>query len=690
MVRAESYEPAANPVQSVNAPLVLSVTFTNPNSNGWPLNPVGWNTQQNYPELTPTRYDPFLPVSMIWDVTMDALKPEDDNSYTASNLTENFQLDTDAIDYQYKMNGGVPVPFTTGNPVAYNDSVVLSKKPTFSLTRQIDNYVSNFPKDPADPTLELIAKAYNARRIMSQSISGFSVEQTLASYIAQIPVEDLTVGPGRDPVTKHINDGAVNANPGDNWYHYNWNSQAPVATGLAAQLFGPLRSGFMQFLGLQVVDVFGQRMSLNTAGQKLGDPMQPIVAMTMQPMPGDSAHASMIYLPPRILTPTRLWFRWLSAVHNDEVPGVSADFVEMNAHPATSPVCGWVVPNHLDNSLFFYDAPGNAIGSFGVEHGDLVYRTRPGNTGANPGNELELDIGPRDVPSTIVNPPVATFMWYIDGQPAAFLTDLMAAILKSDQFIDPASFAQDANLAVLIGRPLAITRAVLGMETAGNFLPLSQADAAPGDPWPSDINGSRYDYADRMKTSSANLGGVEFPLRLGDLANIDDGLVGYLIEAPTDHPYGTFYSPAAPRGGQNGVTAPEFDTIQLTLNSATLVSLTMLVDPRAAVHATVGVLPVEEISIPPDQYSQTMRNLQITFVTMPVLNERQGLVLPLPAENGYTWSWVPPGALPDIPLAPNAANDNAIWGYTPQTLLEGWLRLQPDPNKPPSTKNTQS
>jgi hypothetical protein len=270
-------------------------------------------------------------------------------------------------------------------------------------------------------------------------------------------------------------------------------------------------------------------------------------------------------------------------------------------------------------------------------------------------------------------------MWHVAGQDAAFLADLMAAILGSDAFISPSASSQDASLAVLIGRPLAITRAVLGMETAGSVLPLSQADVAPTDPWPADVNAGRYAYADRMAHSSAGLAGVEFPARLGDLANIDDGLVGYFIEGTGTDPYGTFYAPAGKPDGQHGVVAPAADTVELTLN-AQPITLTLLVDPRAGVHATVGVLPVEELAIPSDQYSETLRNLQMTFFTLPVLNERQGLVLPLPVESGYVWSWVSTGVASDIPLAANASNGYAVWDYTPQTVLEGWLRLSPDPN----------
>jgi hypothetical protein len=431
----------------------------------------------------------------------------------------------------------------------------------------------------------------------------------------------------------------------------------------------------MEVRYVEIVDVFGQRMQVSTQNVLSDGSMQALPAMTLAPAAGDTVNKDMIYLPPRLLVPSRLWFRWLSATHNTDVSGITTDFVEMNTHPATSPVCGWVVPNHLDASLFFYDADGNAIGSFGLEHGVATYRTRAAHF-ANPTDSLEQDIGPQDEPT--VNPQLANFMWWINGGGAGQLTDLMVTIQDSDMFINPDNYAQNASLAVLIGRPLALTRSVVTMETPGGLLPLSQADVVKTDPFPSDVNADRFDYTARQATSSANLGGVNFPVRMGDLANIDDGLVGYLIEAAGAQPYTTFYSAAAPAEGDNHVTQPAADTLMTTPNAPAEV-LTMLVDPRAPVHATTGVLPVATLEIPPDQYTTGLNNLAVTFFTTPILNEKSGLVVPLPAESGFAWNWITPGASAAEPLAANAANGNAVWSYTPQTVLEGWLDLVPAP-----------
>lgn len=690
MIRTTNYVPAPNAQQSTSTPISLGITFTNANDRGWVMDAVAWSTQQHYPEFDADRYDPFLPVHMMWDVTFDPLtRDQDPRNYSSTNLTDYFSLDEEAVDNQYNPQHN----FTTQEPVAYDGSVVLSKKATFSLIYQIESYERNYPDDPANPELSAIAENYRGRNILSQTMSGLNNGQLLRYYIPQITVEDLTISPGRDTITPAVNNAALYGNPGDNWYDGGFNADAPVPTGpMALGNFGPLRSGFLAVNGLEIVDVFGQRMTLSTPKLNSDGSMDVIAAMTMAPAQGDTANEGKMYLPPRLLAPSRMWFRWLSASYNNDVPGISDDFVEMNTHPATSPVCGWVMPNHLDNDLFFYDANGAAIGSFGIEHNSLKYRTRAGNPN-NPSDSLAVDIGPEGSPT--VNAHLADFMWYVNNRSGSgtdnsgFLADLMRAILGSDKYISPENFAQDGSLAVLVGRPLAIVRSVLGMESAGGLLPLNQADVTATDPWPTAINAQTRVYTDRMQNGSANLANIQIPVRLGDLSNMDDGLIGYLIEQEGNDPYGNgnFYAPAAPANGSNGVVAPAADTLELNLNAAVKM-LTLLIDPRAGVHATTGVLPVEELAVPPDQYKAAMNALQMTFVTLPILQQRQQLTVPLPDQNGYVWSWVMPGNQQELPLAPNAGNSNTAWGYTPQTLLEGWLELSPDPNTAPLPPET--
>jgi hypothetical protein len=96
------------------------------------------------------------------------------------------------------------------------------------------------------------------------------------------------------------------------------------------------------------------------------------------------------------------------------------------------------------------------------------------------------------------------------------------------------------------------------------------------------------------------------------------------------------------------------------------------------VHVNTGILPTATMQLPPEQYLQAMQQLAVTFTARPVLSDQLGLRLPLPAEVGFSWSWVAAGAAPS-PLSPAAAPDVPAYGYSPQELLEGWLDLIPNP-----------
>lgn len=658
--------PLQNAVQTLEAPLAITFTFTNAAGTGWTPYGPAITAQTLLTDFARNRADPYLPVFLLWEATLAPLSRSTGSAYTSDALTANFQLGADGIDYIYAS------AFPTGAPVSYAGSATLTRQPTRSLTSEIGRYERMYPMDAVDAALDEARAAYEQAQIMSQGIDGFDQEQVLQTRIARIPVEDLVKG-SRDAITTDI-DAAANRLAYDNWYSFSFNGVAPISQGLqAADNFGPLRAGFAQIRSLEIVDVFGQRMSLKTRQMQPDGAQDAIPAFTLAPADGDTAHQGSLYLPPRLLAPSRVWLRWLSATFDDKVKGITGDFVEMNSHPESNPVCGIVVPNHLDDSLFFYQADGRAIGGFGVEHGALVYRTRAGNV-ENPEDSLAVDIGPAEGPP-LVNPHLFDVMWHIDRMGAGFLTDMMTAIRRSEGFVSPASSAQNVALGVLLGQPLVIARAVVGIETAGGVLPVRQADTKEHPDFSSAVQAGLYRYPDRQAVSAAGLQAVEVPVQLGNLADMDDGMIGYFLDAAGSAPYGTFFAPTAPQDGNNGVERPTPDTLTVTLN-APAVPVTFLADPRGAIHATTGILPVQQIALPPDQWSRIIDRLQVTFDTHPVLQGAGGLRLPLPLEQGYAWSWVQTGQDDPVPLTANAGTEAASFGYSPQTLLEGWTRLE--------------
>jgi len=224
--------------------------------------------------------------------------------------------------------------------------------------------------------------------------------------------------------------------------------------------------------------------------------------------------------------------------------------------------------------------------------------------------------------------------------------------------------------------PLALVQASLSLERHGRAA-LDQAFTPPVD--------------GELPKTDHRIGDIRFPVVLGDLSRLDDGLVGYFrYDQDSGYDMTTFYSQAAAPADQPGVAMPTAATVTLHATAATgpgvppaQDKLLMLVDPRAPVHATTGILPTQSLSIPPDQYADVLSGLELAVPAFPLLRGASGLAVPLPALAGYQWSWItrePTAAglawAVDPQLSPVPAG--AVRNYSPQALTEGWLRLNPE------------
>ena len=66
----------------------------------------------------------------------------------------------------------------------------------------------------------------------------------------------------------------------------------------------------------------------------------------------------------------------------------------------------------------------------------------------------------------------------------------------------------------------------------------------------------------------------------------------------------------------------------------------MLVDPLGSVHATSGILPVKEITLSSEEYSEALNNIEVTFFNAPILTPHGKRSLALPDEIGFDWAWL--------------------------------------------------
>ncbi|MFD2568559.1 hypothetical protein [Pseudotenacibaculum haliotis] len=669
----------------------IQFQFTNTSTHGgYVMSPYAWNAQSLQKQLIndePNRVDPFIPLFIIWGMDFYPLVKNTPSStvtkkgkvtvnqagYNKDNIKDYFDFDSDQTDYQYLMTAGKPKDFSVSIPQSYSYSATLSPNAALKIIKEIQDYNDKNPTDLDHKKLTKMITELTDKKIISQRMSSFNDQQILTKPVAGIKVDNLRDHNGNDQVTgffKHEIESSA-----DNWYAHQFNRLAPISNGPSGG-FNPLRAGFTQLTSVQIVDVFGQIVEINLS-KNGGSSFHP--SFPISPIDGDTTHDGQVYLPPRILSPSRLWFKWISAQDN---------LVEMAKEPISNPINGWIVPNHLDNSLVFYNANGSGIGSFRIDGNDsLKYYTWPGNPS---NNTLSDDIGQKGQPAQGINAHLAFLMHYVkdQGVDIQFFKDLMASIQKSEDTNIPKDYQESQALSVLMGRPLAITRAEIGLESQGGLLPLDQSALHTTSAFCEDVSKDRYKYTDRMEYSSSNLSEVNVPVQLGNIAHYDDGVVGYLIEGSSSDPYSNanFLSPAAIKTQDSKVLKPTLDTmLPLSLNKGNSY-VTVIADPRGYIHATTGILPVKKLKLPANFYKEALNKISVSFTTRPILRGAHHFNIPIPKESGYEWEWIlekTPNLLGDDQAQPitkmkaQKVGESPQWGYSKQSLQEGWLNLKP-------------
>src|SRR5205085_7105147 len=111
--------------------------------------------------------------------------------------------------------------------------------------------------------------------------------------------------------------------------------------------------------------------------------------------------------------------------------------------------------------------------------------------------------------------------------------------------------SENSGLSVLIGRPVALVQALLRLELLGPPA-INQSFAC--------LSAESFTETDNGTTQ------VQFPAVLGDIDQMDDGLVGYFLQAGdrSKFDFTSFFTEGADGPGANGVVQPVQGTITLT------------------------------------------------------------------------------------------------------------------------------
>jgi WD40 repeat protein len=781
------------------------------------------------PGLKVWKHQPWHPFAMEWQVEVAPDSAGGNREQAHHGFATDFverHHGLAELDVELKRKLGPEAPTKTEMGI-YNGHVILVDHASKILENKLDAFLAQ--ADELDvqahavdsETSDQISDAHTANlatlhavrdkmatlpAALTQSLDGLHEAFLQRHQILQLPIAD----PLGFPDLAHFTDAVRKVTVG---LHGN----APLRT----HDYMPIRSGTMSLEKLRLVDSFGRTRDLR--GDTTQAPLA--VAQTLT----DASHPEMIALPPRLVQPARLNFRWLAAGGLNETTDQDVTAQETNTHPGSTPVCGWLMPNWLDGSLGVHDADGAALG-FVVRHGDVVvWQSAPGD--AKPIHQIDR---PHPRLNRHLRVLLVALIDELGQKDPTFFPAFLDAISNSLESIAPESFSNHRSLALLMGRPVAVVRASVDLLLKNPATPSQSVgsviadmhkaidpDKSIDDPLSNrtlfttqgaeaamlldamrtnDIASIRAAYGRRLmafpkqdidvslaatedqniwklrvsdqnftiltaretvtitKDSRRSTDGftqVRFPIRIGEDQQLNDGLIGYFREDPNAEGYcfhkTTFY---APQSAQRIEISPSLNSAnpqqisdklnlgqlpnevsqRLSLPNDTRVTinkpnhhwrldtetqvfeltkvrdgfglvelkqstsphlinhwkkpinlslsvddppqvLTMLMDPQGSVHAVSGILPTKEISVPSEFYAEALRNIEVSFLTAPILTDSEKIELPLWDQDGLEWSWL--------------TRDGDVWDSTDkigsvhsraevsprQRLVEGWLHL---------------
>ncbi len=611
---------------------------------------------------------PWLPLFLDWQVTFFYTFVEDPRGGFETDSRGDFIFDRedwvfDGTDYAWQ--GGA---INEQHAITYSGRVLLTPQSSMVFKARMEQYVEEIPPDERKEVEEILQEIASWD-LLSQTLAGVTSKLRMLDPDQNVPPPDdidALVAPQGQSGSPYM-EAVPDTDP---------------SFGGGTPFFFPVRGGFLSFKNLRILDSYGRTLDLLRANGNPGgsaSTLSLIHGRGLQPDPdqvGTDFAKRALQLSPRLSQHGRLGFTWMSS-EDDAVP---ADQVG-----GASPVCGWLLPNHLDQSLAVYDADGVPLGNLEVflvsaTEGELVWRPAPGQPGTSP------VVDPNDPPD-IAN---AHLLALVEGllqhaDAAKAFTNFMAAIDETLWTVDPLGGRHDENLSVLIGRPLAVVRANLQLQLAG--------DAAVNQAWYKLFGDSGSTLVD----DTGSLLDLSWPVRIGDLNLRDDGVLGYYEGGD----YATFNAAHIPKDVVPAST-PYLDKIgedgnyvhlqaQPTLHAASTgvvfdptgsVYTTLVVDPRGLINCITGLLPDRQAIISDDLVTAAADQLVVTFSTGPVLLDAETVRIPQPAEQKGTWTWIRPTGTDTDDWATDpvrAAEQQARVPDAPPILREGWLRFAPNP-----------
>jgi hypothetical protein len=449
-----------------------------------------------------------------------------------------------------------------------------------------------------------------------------------------------------------------------------------------------LAAGMIRLAAARVLDAFGRVLDL--------DPQTAAVPQRLRVARLGAA----LQRAPRFTAPARVRLRLVGAdaVATDDAVDALVD--EAEPEKMVNPVAGFLLPDHVDESLEVFATDGTPIGELlatgarGPDGGGVVWEPAPGRP-------VPVDAPPQaglEAPQACLAALAAGIVGAdalargggraVEGADSA-LSALLRTVDTTLWNVDPVAGAGSAELAAIVGRPIAVVRAVLEVDVAEDLDALALDDAA---------------RAERA-AAYADLAQVGVRVRLGELTRPDDGLLAWF--ADDDFSRARLVDAAVAdlareagraRGhlGDWGATPvqPDVDPIrhpylvaedEIVVRPGVPRLITLLMAPGAAVHFTSGVVPRGRVALSRSWFAAGLDRLVPSIRVGPVLIDPGDVRLPLVAalgeEQTLTTREGPIGWRDDAILAATAS---AVLPDRATVLREGWIRVTPGEPQAPS------
>ncbi|GGR09769.1 hypothetical protein [Streptomyces netropsis] len=510
-------------------------------------------------------------------------------------------------------------------PTVLAGRAMLNPLPGFTTRARLAQHADTHPRGPVEKLRELRARAEDWD-LLSQRIDGVNdwlAQHTTSTNLA--PVDALA-----DLVDNRTSRVSLSEVP------------EPGPASGSDRTFQPVRAAQLTFEQLHVIDRFGRSLAVISPDNVASFPILPADSVTPDiPVLPENPYR-FIQLPPRLLQPTRLRFDFVSTkddhhrVDVDAGPGEAA---------GESPVCGWLVANHLSRSLLVHAPDGAALGEIRA----VLDTAHQQLADWDPLPESPYpDLGPDTESGRAFAAELPHLYGFVtkllEGGADAF-AELLTAVDRSMSATTPGE--DDTSLAALVGRPMALLRARLKFELNGPPMTSSSWSDVVEQPAP------EPEFTSYL-----------WNVRLGAGDILSDGLAGFFLGSD----YTRLYTVPEPetRSGGPGYAAP-IDGQEIAIPARPVAPpariadeaaawVTLLADPWAAVHAVTDLLPVGRLLLPPTWVREPLARMKLSFRMGPLLagtrmaaDEQGGtptphLVMPGPSGWRGTWQWAEPAA----------------------------------------------